>query len=350
VLVLIVGSELIRSSTEKWFSQPIEPVLGAATKLAQGYYRDRESSVASHAERIAREIPVAAVESGNLDAVRRVIEAEVAQGRVGLVEVYRSRSSAGPRAEVAARGGRVSGLPRAASARRRPSRRSSQAGPPGLRARAASTAAASSCRAGPVRDASGRVVGVVLASDHCRASPPSRPADHRGLPESQPAPALRRPIQGVYLTLFLMMTLMILVSATWTASYLAKRITRPVQRLAAGAREIGAGHLDHRIEPETRDEFGALVEAFNTMAGAASARQARTFRLDLERRTSSSTNVASIETVLERIATGVVSPGRMPDRDDQRRGAPPARGRRSVVGARVEDVCQREDLRRCRPA
>ena len=31
VLVLIVGSELIRSSTEKWFSQPIDDVLTAAT-------------------------------------------------------------------------------------------------------------------------------------------------------------------------------------------------------------------------------------------------------------------------------------------------------------------------------
>src|SRR6187431_1622785 len=30
VLVLIVGSELIRSSTEKWFSQPIDDVLTAA--------------------------------------------------------------------------------------------------------------------------------------------------------------------------------------------------------------------------------------------------------------------------------------------------------------------------------
>src|SRR4029079_273625 len=45
--------------------------------------------------------------------------------------------------------------------------------------------------------------------------------------------ALQRPLQGVYLSLFLMMTLMILVSATWTGLYLAKRITRPVQLLAA---------------------------------------------------------------------------------------------------------------------
>jgi hypothetical protein len=43
VLVLIVGSELIRSSTEKWFSQPIDDVLTAATRIAQDYYRDREA-------------------------------------------------------------------------------------------------------------------------------------------------------------------------------------------------------------------------------------------------------------------------------------------------------------------
>ena len=99
MLVLIVGSELIRSSTEKWFSQPIDDVLAAATKIAQDYYRDRESAVAGHATRIARELPAAAVESGDLEVVRRAIEAEVAQGRVGLVEVYRSRGD-GQRADV----------------------------------------------------------------------------------------------------------------------------------------------------------------------------------------------------------------------------------------------------------
>ena len=123
---------------------------------------------------------------------------------------------------------------------------------------------------------------------------------------------LRRPLEGVYLSLFLMMTLMILVSATWMGLYLAKRITRPVQLLAAGAREIGAGHLDHRIEPETRDEFGSLVEAFNTMAGelAASQRKLERSRVDMERKNLQlDERRRYIETVLERIATGVVSVG-----------------------------------------
>ena len=62
---------------------------------------------------------------------------------------------------------------------------------------------------------------------------------------------LKRPLAGVYLSFFLMVTLMILVGATWMGLYLAKRITRPVQLLATAAREIDAGHLDHRVDRDT---------------------------------------------------------------------------------------------------
>jgi two-component system nitrogen regulation sensor histidine kinase NtrY len=160
---------------------------------------------------------------------------------------------------------------------------------------------------------------------------------------------LRRPLQGVYLSLFLMMTLMILVSATWTGLYLAKRITRPVQLLAAGAREIGAGRLDHRIEPETRDEFGSLVEAFNTMAGelAASQRKLERSRVDLERKNLQlDERRRYIETVLERIATGVVSVGA-----DARIETINTAALRllefdhDVVGRSATEVFAREDLR-----
>ena len=47
--------------------------------------------------------------------------------------------------------------------------------------------------------------------------------------------------------------------------YLAKRITRPVLLLSEAAKEIGAGHYDHRIEHEGSDEFGSMVEAFNAI-------------------------------------------------------------------------------------
>ncbi|HEY7501316.1 MAG TPA: ATP-binding protein [Vicinamibacterales bacterium] len=352
VLVLTVGSELIRSSTEKWFSQPIDEALVAATRIAQDYYRDREAAVANHAARIARGLPAAAVVSGDLEAVRGAIETEV-PGRVGLVEVYRVRSRTGASPDVALLFAvETPGLPKGRV----------QASADRLAAMVAAGASEGHSpepldgggelvRAGaPVRDATGRVVGVVLASDHLsgESARHARQVIEAYQNRSQ-LKALRRPILGIYLNLFVMMTLMILVSATWTGLYLAKRITRPVQRLAAGAREIGAGHLDHRIEAETRDEFGQLVEAFNTMAEelATSQRKLEHSRLDLERKNLQLDERRQyIETVLERIATGVISLG--PEGKIETINTAALRlleVDRSVIGARAEDVCQREDLK-----
>ena len=107
-----------------------------------------------------------------------------------------------------------------------------------------------------------------------------------------------------------MLTLMILISATWLGVYVARRITRPVQLLAAGAKEIGAGHFDYRVEPQSTDEFGSLVDAFNTMARelSTSRRRLERSRRDLERKNAEIDQRRQyIETILERIATGVVS-------------------------------------------
>src|SRR5436305_11589115 len=121
---------------------------------------------------------------------------------------------------------------------------------------------------------------------------------------------LKRPLTGVYLSFFLMVTLMILVGATWMGLYLAKRITRPVQMLATAAREIGAGRLDQRLEPQSNDEFGSLVEAFNVMASelATSRRKVERSTIELERKhVEVEGRRRYIETILERITTGAVS-------------------------------------------
>ena len=93
-------------------------------------------------------------------------------------------------------------------------------------------------------------------------------------------------------------------------SHWPKRITRPVQLLSAAAREIGAGHLDQRIEPQSNDEFGALVDAFNTMAGELETSRGKVERstIELERKHQEVEGRRRyIETILERITTGVVS-------------------------------------------
>ena len=77
---------------------------------------------------------------------------------------------------------------------------------------------------------------------------------------------------GVFLAVFL--ALAVLASAL-----LARRMVQPITRIASGARRIGEGALDERIELATGDELQSLAEEFNQMAA-----QLRDLYADLERR------------------------------------------------------------------
>jgi len=47
--------------------------------------------------------------------------------------------------------------------------------------------------------------------------------------------------------------------------WVSTRVTRPVEQLAAGAREVAAGKWETRVEVRSRDEIGQLARAFNEM-------------------------------------------------------------------------------------
>jgi signal transduction histidine kinase len=109
--------------------------------------------------------------------------------------------------------------------------------------------------ASPVRDIkSGAVVGTVETSAHRRSR-------WRGFSFTRPA---------------LILSLLVVLFAA-VAALLARRISRPVERLTAAARRLGAGDLAARVRPEERkwwprrrasgaDELAELTHAFNDMA------------------------------------------------------------------------------------
>jgi two-component system nitrogen regulation sensor histidine kinase NtrY len=353
VLVLIAGSELIRQTTTRWFSQPVSDVLTSANAIASTFYRDREDLVAGQVRRLTVGVPVTALVAGDLDALKASVTAPVMDGRVGMVEIYAVRAGdAGGAPDVVPIVALQSPSLPAGHLRASSDRLAAKiaSGGSDTRAHEPLEGGGELVRAGAlVKDARGKPVGVVIASDLLSSDVAH---NARRIAEAyedySKLRVLKRPIEGVYLSLFVMMTLMILVSATWLGLYLAKRITRPVGMLAAGAKEIGAGHLDHRIEPETRDEFGSLVEAFNAMAGelATSQRRLERSRVEMERKNSElDERRRYIETVLERIATGVVSIGQ-----DGRVSTINAAAARllevdsAVVGAPVDQVLSRADL------
>ncbi len=58
------------------------------------------------------------------------------------------------------------------------------------------------------------------------------------------------------------------VIALVLAVVLATSFIRPLKSLNAGAKEIAAGNLAHRVEVKSRDETGRLANSFNAMAGS----------------------------------------------------------------------------------
>jgi two-component system nitrogen regulation sensor histidine kinase NtrY len=72
-------------------------------------------------------------------------------------------------------------------------------------------------------------------------------------------------IEASYLLTFLMVTLLVLLGASWVGLYMARQLTVPIQALAEGTRRISDGELDYRVEVAAADELGVLVESFNRM-------------------------------------------------------------------------------------
>jgi len=53
--------------------------------------------------------------------------------------------------------------------------------------------------------------------------------------------------------------------ATLLSSWTAARVTRPIEELAAAARDVATGNLTTRVEVQSKDEIGDLADAFNRM-------------------------------------------------------------------------------------
>jgi two-component system nitrogen regulation sensor histidine kinase NtrY len=313
-IVLIVGSELIRTSIDRWFNAPMDEILSGANQIASDYYYERQQAVTDQANRMARTLADVDLNGADVGPIRDRLAPDVTERRVQMVEVYRVRTVPGalpgPESVVDVAAPTLPpGYTRAAA-----DRLAAQALAGTVETRSIETLPNGGDlihAAAVIRDAEGHPKGVVVATDHLTGELAERSRRLTQAFESyNKLRVLKRPMTGVYLSIFLMVTLLILLGAVWLGSYLAKRITRPVQMLAAAAREIGAGRLDQRIEPQSHDEFGGLTEAFNAMAGelATSRRKVERSTIELERKhLEVEGRRRYIETILERITTGVVS-------------------------------------------
>jgi two-component system nitrogen regulation sensor histidine kinase NtrY len=113
----------------------------------------------------------------------------------------------------------------------------------------------------------------------------------------------------ILLTLSLF-TVLLLFATTWSALYLSKQVTVPIQALAEATGKIAAGQLDTQVHVRAQDELGTLVRSFNrmTLELADSQQRIDEFTHNLQQAVQElDSRRTLIETVLENIPTGVLA-------------------------------------------
>jgi two-component system nitrogen regulation sensor histidine kinase NtrY len=349
LLVLFVGSNLVLRAVDQWFNEPVEEILSSANQLAADYYEDRQRTVADQATRLAGLIAPSSLTAADVRVVRDQLAQEINRRRIDIVQVYRVTAGAQVEPVVDVAAPSVPQNWQRASADLLASRVASGSEQQPWILEPVS-AGGDLLRFGSIiRGPGGTAAGVVVASDYLSGTLADRSRRMtQAYEQYTQLRVLREPLAGVYLSFFLMVTLLILVSSTWMGFYLAKRITRPVQMLSMAAREIAQGRYDQRIEHEATDEFGSMIEAFNAMAAelASSRRRLERAAVDLERKNREVDGRRRyIETIVERVATGVVSI----DTAGRIGTVNPAAMRlleldASIVGRSAVDVFRRPDL------
>ena len=309
ILIFVIASNFINKSIEGWFKPQVERPLDQALAVAQTYYSNLERTALRHGRYLGRVID----RDGLLAANRReslsafLVEQQERLG-ISAVTVFGAQGQE----LMHVRDPLLADLPTQDVNENQLKR--------GLAGQEVTTvrevAAGDVIEAAmPVWSASTgaeqQVVGAIVVAMHV---PDRLEARVRGISQAfqeyKQLKLLKTPIKGIYILLFLLMTLIVVFSFTWFGLYLARGITGPIAELAEATREIAAGNLAYKVRTRADDEIGVLVESFNRMTDdlGESKKRLEEAYLDLsDKHTELEDRRRYTETVLEAITTGVVS-------------------------------------------
>jgi two-component system nitrogen regulation sensor histidine kinase NtrY len=158
--------------------------------------------------------------------------------------------------------------------------------------------------ADPARGAA--VVGIAVRSDLKRRLDQIDAAD-RAYADFR---AQQREVLRLYYSILALVGLTVVFVSSWIGFYVSRRITVPLEQIAAASREISAGNLGVRVLTNVGDEVGQLVDAFNDMASQLQeSREVITRGTADLRRTNQALDERRryIETLVAHLSTAVVS-------------------------------------------
>jgi two-component system nitrogen regulation sensor histidine kinase NtrY len=305
LLMLVVGSDLIQQTVDRWFNVDVERILSSSQALGTAMREAVAERSRVQAAVLAREIEARGlIEPRGQGRLRRTVETRARELRIDMVNVFSREGELlavmSPRlARAPDAPAEAEALADAALGGRETEASVSFAGGEWLRV------------ARPIRAAGGSPIGAVVVSTLLPGGVASeaREVQERYLKFRQ-TESYKEPIKAVYLSLYLFPALLILFGAVWLSLYLAKRITAPLRLVAEGAERIAAGERGVRVDfPEGNDEFTALIASFNRMSErlARSEEEVDHSRAGLTRKNQELEERRRLmETVLETVGTGVL--------------------------------------------
>jgi two-component system nitrogen regulation sensor histidine kinase NtrY len=347
LLIFLIASNFINKSIEGWFKPQVERPLDQALAVAQTYYQNLQAAALRHGQHIARVID----RDGLLAEPQR--EALVAylveqQEQLGLSAL--TVFNGGGQELVHVKDPALGDLPtrdvnesqlklglvgqHVTTVRELPSGDLIEAITPIVE-----------------REPERRILGAVVVGTHVTQRLEQRIRGiEQAFQEYKQLKLVKNPVKGIYILLFLLMTLIVVFSFTWFGLYLARGITGPIAELAEATREVAAGNLAYKVQTRADDEIGVLVDSFNRMTDdlGRSKGQLEEAYLDLQdKHTELEERRRYTETVLEAVTTGVLSLDPQSRLTTLNRAAAAMFGLQSAdaVGQRVEEVFGSSDLR-----
>src|SRR6266508_3820927 len=254
ILIFIIASNFINKSIEGWFKPQVERPLDQALAVAQAYYHNLEATALRHGQHIARAID----RDGLLNDDRREMLASFLVEQQDLLSIGTiTVVNAGGREMVHVKDPILGDLPTRDLNESQVRRGLGGQEVTTVRELASGDLIEAVTPIWSARGGPRQVVGAVVIGSHVteRLEQKVRGISQAFL-EYKQLKLLKKPIKGIYILLFLLMTLIVVFSFTWFALHLARGITGPIEQLAEGTREIAAGNLAYKVQTRGDDEIG----------------------------------------------------------------------------------------------
>ncbi len=291
VLLFVIAGGLLTRSFDRWFDAKVESALQGSLEIGQTYYQNSANNAIFYARQLSRSIS----REGLFDArhaaqLKTFLESKQQEYNLGTVALF---LPSGESFVVAFNEQVPTGVTV------KPAEEFLTRALRGLEV--TSTQAfgdADVIRGGaPVYANDKRIVGVVVVDYFVPRSISKRASQISQSYEGyKHLTYLKAPVKNSYILTLFLITLVLILTATWCGIYLSRGIIVPIQKLAEGTREVAQGNWDYQIEAGGDDEIGVLMDSFNHMTG-----DLKRIKLELERRRK------AVEMLLANIAAGVVS-------------------------------------------